>query len=237
VPLGVVTPRGWRWWWHQRTDVPLRALSLGASLLGTTSSSLAFLGGSETSDPSARRGLRYLSFSDPPELPGAEALLAAPLPLSKELGAAAGPAQGARPAGWGPPAGTPRIWIPRRGPNRRSDEPPHRYRRGSAAWPGPPFAALDHHRASGCPGEYQGFRDKRLTSNPLHQEFQFLSGQISTRPALDPTDIIRACEPAAQARRTLQRHDPTLQEVADHMHGSQIAGCQGLDPVQYGQEL
>jgi hypothetical protein len=67
------------------------------------------------SDPSARRSRRHLSSSDPPEPPGAEALLAAPLPLSKGLGVAAGPAQGAVLTGLGPPAGTPEIWIPRRG--------------------------------------------------------------------------------------------------------------------------
>jgi hypothetical protein len=50
------------------------------------------------SDPSARRNLRRLSSSEPPEPPRAEALLAAHLPLSKGLGAVAGPAQGAGPA-------------------------------------------------------------------------------------------------------------------------------------------
>jgi hypothetical protein len=48
----------------------------------------------------------------PPEIPGAEALLAAPLPLSKGLGATAGLALGAAPTGWGPPAGAPEIRIP-----------------------------------------------------------------------------------------------------------------------------
>jgi hypothetical protein len=57
-------------------------------------------------------------------------------------------------------------------------------------------------------GEHQGFKDKGLTSNPLHQEFQLLPGQIGTQPTLDPADIIRAGEPAAQARPPLQRHDP-----------------------------
>jgi hypothetical protein len=93
----------------------LCALGLGAGFLGPTSSPLTLLGGSETSDPSARRSLRRLSSSEPLELPGAEALLAAPLPLSKGLGAVAGPTQGAGPTGWGPPAGTPGIRIPRRG--------------------------------------------------------------------------------------------------------------------------
>jgi hypothetical protein len=87
---GVIIP-GW-WWWrrHRRADAPLRVVGLGVGLLGPTCSPLALLGGSETSDPSARRSLRRLSSSNPLELPGAEALLAAPLPLSKGLGAMAG---------------------------------------------------------------------------------------------------------------------------------------------------
>jgi hypothetical protein len=66
--------------------VPLRALGLGASYLGPTSSPLTLLGGSETNDPSAWRSLRRLSSSEPPKLPGVEAPLAAPLPLSNGLG-------------------------------------------------------------------------------------------------------------------------------------------------------
>jgi hypothetical protein len=42
------------------------------------------------SDPSAQRILCRLSSSNPLELPWAEALLAAPLPLSKGLGATTG---------------------------------------------------------------------------------------------------------------------------------------------------
>jgi hypothetical protein len=112
---GVITP-GW-WWWqrNRRTHAPLRVAGLGAGLLGPTCSPLVFLGVSETSDPSARCSLRCLSSSDPPELPGVEALLAAPLPLSKGLCATTGLALGATPAGWGPPAGASEIWIPRRG--------------------------------------------------------------------------------------------------------------------------
>jgi hypothetical protein len=45
-------------------------------------------GGSETSDPSARRNRCRLSSSDTPAPPGAEELLAVPLPLSKGRGAA-----------------------------------------------------------------------------------------------------------------------------------------------------
>jgi hypothetical protein len=86
-------------------------------------------------------------------------------------------------------------------------------------------------------GKYQGFRDEGLTSNLLHQEFQLLPGQVGTRPALDPTDVVRAGEPATQAHPPLQRRDPALQEVVDHVHGGQTIGCQGLDSVQHGQEL
>jgi hypothetical protein len=61
VPLGEITPRWWRWrrdrrwwwrrwrrirwWWWRRTDAPLRALGLGAGLLGPASGPLTLLGG------------------------------------------------------------------------------------------------------------------------------------------------------------------------------------------------
>ena len=43
VPLGEITPR---WWWRRdrRTDVPLRAVGLGARLLGPACCPLALLG-------------------------------------------------------------------------------------------------------------------------------------------------------------------------------------------------
>jgi hypothetical protein len=71
--------------------------------------------GSEMSDPSAQRSRRRLSSFDPPEPTRAEVLLAAPLPLSKGLGAAAGLALGAAPAGWGSLAGASKIRTPQRG--------------------------------------------------------------------------------------------------------------------------
>jgi hypothetical protein len=86
-------------------------------------------------------------------------------------------------------------------------------------------------------GEDQGLKNEGLTSNPLHQDFQLVLGQVSPWSSLDPTDVVRAGEPAAQACPPLQRHDPALQEVADHVHRRQATGCQGLDPVQYEQEL
>jgi hypothetical protein len=59
-------------------------------------------------------------------------------------------------------------------------------------------------------GEYQGLRDKSLLSNPSHQDCQLVLGQIGARPALDPADVVRACEPTSQPWSPLQRHDPAL---------------------------
>jgi hypothetical protein len=137
VPLGEINPRWWwrwwdrwrwwlrwrrtRWWWWRRTDAPLHALGLGASLLGPASSPLTLLGGSATNDSLARRSRRRLSSSDPPVPPGAEEPLAAPLPLSKGRGTAVGALAatagtlGATPAGWGPPVDASEIRIPRWG--------------------------------------------------------------------------------------------------------------------------
>jgi hypothetical protein len=67
-------------------------------------------------------------------------------------------------------------------------------------------------------GEYQGFRDKSIPGNPSHHEFQVVLGQIGARPVLDPADVVRTGEPAGQARPPLQRRDPTLQKIADHVH-------------------
>jgi hypothetical protein len=135
VPVGEITPRWWwwrdrwwwwwwqrwaRWWWwrqDRRTDVPLRAIGLGAGLLGPTSSPLTLLGGPKQANCQCDAcGVASLPLTPPPPPvpPGAEALLVAPLPLSKGLGATAG-ALGAAPEGWGPPATAPRIWILRRG--------------------------------------------------------------------------------------------------------------------------
>jgi hypothetical protein len=80
-------------------------------------------------------------------------------------------------------------------------------------------------------GKDQGLRNEGLTSNPLHQDIQLVPGQVSPWPALDPADVVRAGEPVAQARPPLQRRDPALQEVADHVHRRQAARRQALDPV------
>jgi hypothetical protein len=54
---------------------------------------------------------------------------------------------------------------------------------------------------------------------------------------MDPTEVVRASKLAAQACPRLQRRDPTLQEVTDHVHRRQTTGRQGLDPAQHGLEL
>jgi hypothetical protein len=115
VLLGLITPG---WWWRrqdQGTDAPLRVVGLGAGLLGPICSLLALLGRLQNERPVSATQPASPLLLRPPELPGAEALLAAPLPLSKGLGAMAGLALGATPTGWGPPIGAPEIRIPWRG--------------------------------------------------------------------------------------------------------------------------
>jgi hypothetical protein len=81
-------------------------------------------------------------------------------------------------------------------------------------------------------GDYQGLRDKSFSSKTYHQDCQLVPGQISTWPTLDPADVVRAGEPAAQARSPLQRRNSALQEIADHVHRCKAARSQALDPVQ-----
>jgi hypothetical protein len=86
-------------------------------------------------------------------------------------------------------------------------------------------------------GEYQGFKDKGLTSNPLHQEFQLLLGQIGTRPTLDPTDIIRAGEPAARhgllcsgMTRRFRKSSTTFMDVRPPVAKVSILSSTGRSP-------
>jgi hypothetical protein len=166
VPLGEVTPRWWwqrrtqhwwwlwwrwtRWWWWWRTNAPLRALGLGAGLLGPTSSPLTLLGGFETNDPSTRRSRRRLSSSDTLVPPGAEELPTAPLPLSKGRGPRWGRWEPRRQTG-GLQSAHRRSEFRGGGPSRRSGEPSRRSRRRSAAWPGLSSSNLGHRKAQGCP--------------------------------------------------------------------------------------
>jgi hypothetical protein len=104
--------------WRQ-TDAPLRAMGLGACLLGPACGPLALLWRLYNERPvSATQPVSPL-FLRPLERPGvgapAEVSLAAPLPLSKGLGATTGVALWAAPAGLGPPAYASEIRIPRRG--------------------------------------------------------------------------------------------------------------------------
>jgi hypothetical protein len=180
--------------------VPLCAMGLGARLLCPACGPLALLGGFETSDPSARRSRRRLSSSDHPKPPGAEVLLAAPLPLSKGLGATAG-ALRATPMGWGPPASASEIRIPRWG----SRPPVWRTatlllsRVGSVAR----IAVLSpgRRKAHGCSGGGSWTQGQKFPNNPSHQDRKLVPGQIGARPALDPVDVVRASD--QQHRRGL----------------------------------
>jgi hypothetical protein len=87
------------------------------------------------------------------------------------------------------------------------------------------------------PWGYQGFEDKSLASDPPHQNFQLLPGQVSPRPALDPTNITRAGKPATQSRPPLQWHDSALQEITEYVHRGQATNRQFLNPIQDRPEL
>jgi hypothetical protein len=160
--LGGDHPRWWWWRRDRRTDAFLHAMGLEAGLLGPTCSPLALLGGSETSDPSVRRSLRRLSSSDPPELPGAEAPLAAPLPSSKGLGATTGLALRATPAGWDLQLVHRRFRSHGGGPGLWSGEPPRRCCQGSAAWPRSPSSGLGRRRAQGCSRGVSGTQGQKF---------------------------------------------------------------------------
>jgi hypothetical protein len=86
-------------------------------------------------------------------------------------------------------------------------------------------------------GRYQGFRDKSLASDPPHQNFQLLPGQVSPRPALDPTNVTGAGKPATKTRPPLQWHDSALQEIAEYVHRGQATNRKFLNPIQEGPEL
>jgi hypothetical protein len=143
--------------------VPLRALGLGAGLLGSASCRLTLWGGSESrggsvmKDSLARCSRCRLSPPDLPVAPGEEEPPAAPLPLSEELGA--------RGELWNPHrwAGNLRpvhreYGSPGGGPGRRFGGSPRRSHRGSTIRPAPPTAALDHRRAAECPREVSRIR-------------------------------------------------------------------------------
>jgi hypothetical protein len=257
VPLGEITPRWWwwrrdrwwwwwwrraQWWWWWSTTTPLRALGLGASLLGPASSPLALLDGSETRGVRDKRPIGATQpasplFLRPPGATRGGGATCSPFTFVQRARGHGG-SSGARTGGLGTPnwytrdldptKGVPTTGLSnfhaalvesrQRGQDRRSQPRIITQRRDAL-------------------GEDQRFGDKGITSNPLHQEFQLLLGQIGPRPVLDRADVIWASKPAAQTRSPLLRHDPELQEIADHMHRGQATGCQGLDPVQHGQEL
>jgi hypothetical protein len=210
VPLGVITSRGWWWRRGRRADAPLRAVGLGASLLGPTSSPLTLLGGSKTSDPSARRSLRRLSSSDPQSYLGG-GTACSPFALVQGAGGHGGVGAGGHTGRLGtssrcigdpnPTKGVPAVGLA----NCHADVVEGRQQGQSRR----PQAWVVAERW-GALGEDQGLRDKSLPSNPSHQDSQLVPGQIGPRRALDSADVVRAGEPAAQARPPLQRHDPAL---------------------------
>jgi hypothetical protein len=105
---GEITPKWWwwrrdrwwwrwrrdQWWWWRQTDASLRAVGLGARLLDPASGPLALLGRLRNEQPISATQPASPLLLRPSELPGVgapvEVPLAAPLPLSKGLGATAG---------------------------------------------------------------------------------------------------------------------------------------------------
>jgi hypothetical protein len=156
-----------RWWWwrrDRRTGAPLRAVGLGAGLLGPTRSPLTLLGGSETSYPSARRSLCRLSSSDPP---GGGGTACSPFAFVQGVGGHGGSGAGSRTDGLGtsnwcigdldPAVGVPASGLANRhaafvkGRQRGQDRRPQ-------AW------VVAEHRD--VLGEYQRLRDKSFPVFP-----------------------------------------------------------------------
>jgi hypothetical protein len=163
---GVITPE---WWWWRRdrgNDAPLRVVGLGAGLLGLTCSPLALLGAPKQ----ATRQRDAACVAYPPPTPrsclGQRHCLQPLCPC---------------PRGWGPwhdwrwephrRAGDPQPRHQRsgsrgRGPDRWSGEPPRHCHRGSTIGQDrrpQPWVITERRDVL---GEYQGFRDKSLPSNP-----------------------------------------------------------------------
>jgi hypothetical protein len=217
--------------------VPRRAVGLGASLLGPACSPLTLLGGSVTSDPSARRSLHRLSSSDPGSYLGRRRRLHPLCPCPRGWGHG-GVGAGRRTGGWGTSSRCiedpdPAVGVLAAGLVNRHAALVKGRQRGQDCRPQPWVVA----ERMDVLGEDRGLRDEGFPSNPSHQDCQLVPGQVGAWPMLDPDDVVRAGEPTAQARSPLQRRDPALQEVADHLHRCQAARSQALDPVQYGQEL
>jgi hypothetical protein len=176
VPLGEVTPRWWwqrrtqrwwwlwwrwtRWWWWWRTDAPLCALGLGASLLGPTSSPLTLLGGSK--QMTRRHGAADIASLAPTPWChlGQRNYLQPFCPCPRGGGRGGGAGSHAGRLG----ASSRRIRDPNSvvgGPIHRSSEPSRRSRRRSAAWPGSSSSNLGHRKAQGCPRGGLGTQGRR----------------------------------------------------------------------------
>jgi hypothetical protein len=171
--------------------VPLRALGLGAGLLGPTSSPLTLLGA----------GLLGPNGGGPKQMihrRGTAGVASLPPTPQRHLGRRPRRRRGKLWRGrWEPHRQTGGLRPARRrsgsrggGPGRRFGEPPRRSHRGSVAWsrsPPQPWIVAERRDAL---GEDQGLRNEGLTGNPLHQDFQLVPGQVGPRPALDSADVV-----------------------------------------------
>jgi hypothetical protein len=132
VPLGEITPRWWRWqqdrwwwWWRRirwwrwrRTDMPLRALSLGAGPLGLASCPMTLLGRvrnkgrvHDKRPVSATQPVSPL-FLRPPGATRGGGATCSPFALVQGVGGHREGALEPALAGWGPPASASKIRIP-----------------------------------------------------------------------------------------------------------------------------
>jgi hypothetical protein len=236
VLLGVITP-GWWWWrWNRGTDAPLRVVGLGAGLLGPICSLLALLGGLRNERPISVTQPTSPLLLRPPGATWGGGTACSPFALVQGAGGHGGISTGSHTDGLGTPSRCTRDPDPAEGvpaaglANRHAAVIEGRQRgqdRRPQAW------VITERR------DWGSIRDlgTKVSLVTPHQEFQLVPGQIGTRPALDPIDAVRAGEPVGQVWPLLQRRDPALQEIADHMHSCQAARGQDLDPVQYRQEL
>jgi hypothetical protein len=140
--------------------MPLRALGMGASLLGPTSGPLTLLGGPKQ----MTHRLGAASVASLPLTPrchlGRRNCLQPLCPCPRGGGPRRGRSEPRRHAG-GLQLAHRRSGSRGGGPSGRSGEPLRRSRRGSAAWPRSPSSTLGHRRAQGCPRGGSGTQGRR----------------------------------------------------------------------------
>jgi hypothetical protein len=167
VFLGVITP-GWWWWRRDRgTNTPLCVVGLGAGLLGPICSLLALLGGLRNERPVSATQPASPLLLRPPGATWGGGTACSPFSLVQGARGHGGIGTGSHTDGLGTPSRCTRDLDPAEGvpaaglANRhatvikgRQHGQDHRPR----AW------VITEHRD--VLGEYQGFRDKSLPSNP-----------------------------------------------------------------------